>query len=345
MNDRLNIAVTGLNATDNPGPGIPIIRSLKESKIFYSRIIGLSYELLEPGIFMYDSVDKCFQIPYPQFGSQALLERIKEINEKEKIDVIIPCLDAELKSFIAIEKELQEIGIKMCLPTLQQFEERQKDNLSVFCAKIGLKTPASTVINNNTELYNFEKKFPIVAKGKFYEAQICFSFEDLQKSYYRLVAKWGLPIIMQEFIDGTEFNVTGFGDGKGGILSNVAMRKMQITDKGKAWAGMTINNDAILELSKTFCKKTKWKGGFELELIKDKDNNIYVLEINPRIPAWIYLATGVGHNIPEQTVLLALGENPNTNTTFEAGKMFVRYSYDMLIDQKDYTNYTLNKER
>lgn len=345
MNRHLTIAVTGLNATDNPGPGIPIIRSLKASTLFSSKIIGLSYELLEPGIFMYDTVDKCYQIPYPQFGSDALLERLKEINAKEKIDVIIPCLDAELKSFIYLEKELDKLGIKMCIPSLQQFEERQKFNLKSFCSKTGMHTPSTQIINSTSEINGIKYTYPVVVKGKFYEAAICRNLDETQNAYYKMAAKWGLPVIVQEFIDGTEFNVTGCGDGKGDILSNVAMRKMQITEKGKAWSGITINNERILALATRFCQETKWKGGFELELIKDKNDHIYILEINPRIPAWIYLATGVGHNIPEQTVLLALGEKPEKKTQYSAGKMFVRFSWDMLIDQKDYCKFLLNKER
>lgn len=344
MNNHLNIAVTGLNATDNPGPGIPIIRSLKASKAFSSKIIGLNYEILEPGIFMYDLVDKCYQIPYPSFGAQNLLERIKEINQKEKIDVIIPCLDAELKLFIAIEKELRQLGICMCLPSMQQFEDRQKFNLQNFCAKNGLDTPETIVVESISQLYTTDVEYPIIVKGKYYEAQACYTFDELKRAFYKMEAKWGTPVILQKYIDGTEFNVTGFGDGKGKILSNVAIRKMQITDKGKAWAGVTVCNKSILELAEKFCKETNWKGGFELELIKDK-NNLFILEINPRIPAWIYLATGVGQNIPEQTVLMALGETPVKNESYESGKMFVRYSYDMLIDQKDFTNFTLNKER
>ena len=49
---KLTIAVTGLNNTDNPGPGVPVIRSLRESDYFDVRIIGLAYENLEPGIYM-----------------------------------------------------------------------------------------------------------------------------------------------------------------------------------------------------------------------------------------------------------------------------------------------------
>ena len=46
---NITVAVTGLNNTDNPGPGIPVIRSILESQVFDARIIGLAYENLEIG--------------------------------------------------------------------------------------------------------------------------------------------------------------------------------------------------------------------------------------------------------------------------------------------------------
>ena len=61
----ITVAVTGLNNIDSPGPGIPVIRALKESERYNVRIIGLSYETLEPGIYMRDLVDKTYQIPMP----------------------------------------------------------------------------------------------------------------------------------------------------------------------------------------------------------------------------------------------------------------------------------------
>ena len=64
MKNKITIAVTGLNAIDSPGPGIAVIRGLKEAASFDTRIIGLAYESLEPGIYMHDLVDKTYQIPY-----------------------------------------------------------------------------------------------------------------------------------------------------------------------------------------------------------------------------------------------------------------------------------------
>ena len=97
---KLTVAVTGLNNTDNPGPGIPVIRALRESEEFDVRIIGLAYENLEPGIYMHDLVDKTYRVPYPSEGSDILVNRVLEISKIEKLDVLIPNFDAELMAFM-----------------------------------------------------------------------------------------------------------------------------------------------------------------------------------------------------------------------------------------------------
>src|SRR5215216_4242365 len=109
--NNLCIAVTGLNANDNPGPGMAVIRSLKEAFGEGLRIIGLSYESLEPGIYLREHVNKTYQVPYPTEGTGALLERLAYIYQQEKLDVIIPNFDSELFNFIKIAPQLQQMGI------------------------------------------------------------------------------------------------------------------------------------------------------------------------------------------------------------------------------------------
>ena len=88
----------------------------------------------------------------------------------------------------------------------------------------------------------------------------------------------------------------------------------------------------MLELTDKIIKGTKWKGGMEVEIIKTSDNEYYIIEINPRIPAWVYLAVGAGQNIPEALIKLAINEEVKAFTNYEVGKMFVRYSYDIITD-------------
>jgi carbamoyl-phosphate synthase large subunit len=151
-------------------------------------------------------------------------------------------------------------------------------------------------------------------------------------------------VVVQKFIKGTELNVIGVGDGKGNSISALAMRKQFITDKGKAWAGITIIDQKLLDIARSFVKATQWRGAYELEVMKADDGKYYLMEINPRIPAWVYLAIATGHNIPEAIVNLALGLPMEAFGAYEAGKMFIRYSYDMIVDRSEFEQLSVNGE-
>jgi carbamoyl-phosphate synthase large subunit len=332
------VAVTGLNAIDSPGPGVAVIRALREGLPPPIRIIGLSYETLEPGIYMHDVVDKTYQIPYPSAGTETLLRRLQYIHEKENLQFIIPNFDAELFNFIRLGPALKNMGISTFLPSLEQFDARDKINLYKFGLKYNLSVPKDKIIYNIDELYGCAELFgyPLVIKGKYYDAIIAYTMEQAQKAFYKLSAKWGMPIIVQQFITGTEINIAVLGDGKGTATSIIPMRKLYITDKGKAWAGITLEDDALIQIAKSFTSATKWKGGCELEIMRTPDNILYIMEINPRFPAWIYLTAAAGQNQPASLVKMAMGEEVPPFTEYEAGKIFIRYSWDHITDVKEF---------
>ncbi len=330
----LVIAVTGLNAIDSPGPGVAVVRAIREGIAQPVRIIGFAYENLEPGIYMDGICDKTYQISYPAAGAEVLYNIIKGIHDKEQIDVIIPNFDAELYNFISIAPRLKELGIHSFLPDYEMFDARDKQNLYAFGQKHKLFVPKDKIIHSIDSLAMIGEEFgyPIVVKGKYYEAVVAYTLEQAQKAFYKISAKWGLPIIVQQFINGTEINIAALGDGEGNAISIIPMRKMYITDKGKAWAGITLDDEAYLELARKFIAVTKWRGGFELEIMKTANNELYIMEINPRFPAWIYLSAGAGQNQPASLVKMAMGEKVEPFTTYDVGKLFIRYAWDMIVD-------------
>ena len=343
---QLTIGVTGLNNTDNPGPGIPVIRGLRDSDEFEVRIIGLAYENLEPGIYMKDLVDKTYQIPYPSTGEEAFIQRLEQIHEKEQLDLIIPNFDAELHTFMKSKEHLESLGIKTYLPTFTQFEERDKTNLPEYGEKYDIKVPFSKAITSYADINNLRKDFdyPVLVKGKFYDAYIAYNPEQVINHFNKISAKWGIPVIIQEFIRGTEVNVVALGDGEGNTIAAVPMRKQYITDKGKAWGGIAIGDEKLLKLTKKLIKDTNWRGGMELEMIKNANGEYYLIEINPRIPAWVYLAVAAGQNIPEALVKLALGKKVRPFKSYEIGKMFIRYSFDMIGDITQFEQLSMSGE-
>ncbi|MBI2259144.1 MAG: ATP-grasp domain-containing protein [Flavobacteriia bacterium] len=336
---KVVVGVTGLNNIDSPGPGIPVIRALKDSEYFDVRIIGLSYETLEPGIYMHDLVDKTYQIPMPSAGTSSLLERIQYIHSIEKLDCIIPNFDAELHNFIKLSPTLKkDYQIATFLPELEQFESRHKSVLFEFGEKNDVKVPFAKMIFSPSEIYQLEDKFtyPLVVKGKYYDASIASTPEQAVSYVNKISAKWGYPIIIQEFVSGNEVNVTAIGDGKGKCIGAIPMRKLYITDKGKAWAGVSLEDNQLIEIANRVIANSKWRGGCELEFIKSNKGEYYLLEMNPRFPAWVYLSVGCGQNHPEALLKMALGIDVKAFESYESGKLFIRYAYDQIVSLSEF---------
>lgn len=143
-------------------------------------------------------------------------------------------------------------------------------------------------------------------------------------------------MLVQQYVHGSEVNVCGIGDGTGRTLGAVPMRKLYITDKGKAWAGVSLDDDELIKVTRRLVKATQWKGPFELEFMKTTDDEYFLIEINPRFPAWCYLTVGCGQNQVESLVNLTMGKDVKPFDTYEAGKMFIRYSYDMIVNMKEF---------
>jgi carbamoyl-phosphate synthase large subunit len=327
------IGVTGLNATDNPGPGISVIRALRAHPDFRGKIVGLAYDPLDPGLYPTDLIDSAYLMPYPSQGVNTLRQRLKYIKKVSDLSLVIPTLDSEISAFISLESELKEVGIRLFLPTKEQYDMRSKIRLAEICEKAGLDFPRTKIISDVEVLYQLSEEIPLpyVLKGIFYGASVVQSIEEAVAAFYRTTAQWGLPVIIQEFLEGEEYDIVAVGDGSGHIVGALPMKKTFLTDKGKGWAGVIVKDPRLLEITEKFCRTTKWRGPCEVEVLKTRDERYYLIEINPRFPAWTYLCAGAGQNLPFAVAQLALGMDPTPLPEYKIGTMFVRISLEQIV--------------
>ncbi|MBI5326791.1 MAG: ATP-grasp domain-containing protein [Deltaproteobacteria bacterium] len=335
----MNAAITGLNAGDTPGPGVPVARCIREHPECQGRIIGLAYDALEPGVLDNQLIDSAYLMPYPRAGKDALLERIQYIHAKEQLDVIIPTLDSELLNFIYIRNNLSEMGIKTILPTEEQFVKRSKINLHKLQHEFGIKTPETHLITDINKILLPKEDFPIVVKGIFYEAYMAYSNDEAVHYALKIVNKWGYPVLMQKYIEGEEFNAAVIGDGEGNTMGIVCMKKIVLTDKGKGWACVSIKNHGLMDLTQKVVSSLKWRGALEVEAIySKKEEGFYLIEINPRFPAWIYLAKAAGINLPYMLLQTALDKGAGLRngdppvSTYKTGVVFSNYTVNLITD-------------
>jgi carbamoyl-phosphate synthase large subunit len=333
------VGVSGINAVDNPGPGVGVARALKDDKELNVSVVGLAYDAMEPGIYLDWLIDKTFMLPYPSSGKRAFIERLGYIKDSYGLDFIIPNLDAELPLYAQYSAEIEALGIKLFVPNPEQFRLRGKDRLPEVAEKINIKVPQTEVVNSIQELSQAIEKIglPIMVKGALYKAYRAYMVQEAIGYFNQIASEWGYPIILQEVVSGEEMNVVGVGDGEGGLIGQVGIKKMWITSLGKIWTGVTIKNEQMLAAAENFVREYRWKGPFELECIVDGDT-VYLIEINPRFPAWSYFSTGVGINLPANTVRKAFNLPLTVARDYEAGKLFIRYTYEIITDMQPFQN-------
>lgn len=332
---QFTVAITGMNSLpENPAAGISVATCLREAFGDRVRIVGLGYDAFDAGLYLNDYCDAAYLIPYPRFGTEALLLRLSEIQIMEKINALIPCLDVELLGMIGIEDKLLTQGIHTFLPRTHQLARCYKDRLPELARIVNVSYPEtrplySAQFFNTCMLEGWT--FPMVIKGPFCDAKTVFTAEAGIHAYHEIVTDWGVPILVQRFIHGEEYNLTAIGDGAGNMIGEVIMKKVALTSKNKACVGVTTYDEVLVDIARKIVEELQWRGPFELEVMFDGNGVYHLIEINPRFPAWIALSQKIGRNLPARLLEMILGLKTSPLNEPGVGSYFIRYAHEQLI--------------
>ena len=329
------VAVSGLHRGESPQPGGAVIAGLRRAWP-QIRVIGMAYDPLESGIFSQglDRIDQCYVFPYPGRGEEALLARLKEVRDRSILDAVIPCLDSELNNFIAIEPELARLGIRTLLPTAHSLAAIAKPAMPETCRALGIQSPRSGAAQDPAGLaaQALEIGYPCYVKGRLYGATLVHNVSELYAAFDKMFSLWGGPVLVQQAIVGEEFDVAGVGDGEGGLEASCTIRKLLRSSLGKAFAGIVVRNEALLSKVRALVRHTKWRGPFEAEFIVPTGGEPYLMEVNPRFPAWIGFPAAIGCNMPALHFANLMGWPKQPTVDIEPGRMFFRHSTDLIAD-------------
>lgn len=336
---RETVAITGMNAGDNPAPGVGVARALRLDANFAGRVIGLGYDALDAGFYTEGLLDGGGILPYPSLGADAFLASMRALSARFNIRALIPTLDSELRAVSTLESDLAAEGVGTCVPSLEAIDRASKPHLPQLAAAADITIPESEPVSSLDGIARIAQQFgfPLVVKGVYYGAWIVESEASAIAAFHHFAATWGLPVILQRHVAGDEYNVCALGDGRGNTVGAVAMRKLVVTDKGKGWAGVTVSNPRLLELTERIIGALKWRGAMEVEVLVsgrgETLQDLHVIEINPRFPAWVYLTAAAGQNLPSLCARMALGHAPPVSLApYHTGRMFVRIAMDQIAD-------------
>ena len=319
---------------DNPQPGASIAGAIRQAwpDAF---IVGLVYNAFESGVYAADGPDVCHAMPYPTAGLAAYLARLAEVRAAAPFDWFIPTLDAEIVMLAEATAELAELGIGVSLPYPATLASCGKAKLAELAGLCGVAVPVTAVARDVGEALDHAEAagYPVFLKGPFYDAVLVHSPAALVAAGAAILADWGPPLLVQEPLIGTEFNVMGLGDGAGGLLGSCAVRKLIISDKGKGNGSVVVRDLRLDEITRRVMAATRWSGPFELEFIRDqRDDGYRLIEINPRFPAWVGFPTQLGANFPAAWVEWMLERPLRPLPPSPPGRFFLRHQIEVSGD-------------
>ncbi|HYN86450.1 MAG TPA: ATP-grasp domain-containing protein [Pyrinomonadaceae bacterium] len=317
----MKIYISGLYSGTNPQPGVGIARSLREA-FPRATLVGVEYSNRCSGIHWPDFDELWLQRPWEELDLDAYAEDIRAALDGGAL--WISGVDLEIMWLASVFPE----GHKNLLtPPPSALRKISKPAVE---AHRGLPLKVPTFIptdRSDWELHAFCRQhgWKVWLKGPYYEAVRTPTWDSFERVRMLLSRAWSTErLFLQTHVTGYEESVC-FAAYRGELAGSVYMRKRELTEEGKTWAGdVTEVPEEFTAPLRRMVKELNWTGGAELEMVRDTGGQLWLLECNPRFPAWIYGSSIAGQNLPALLVESATGVMARRATDGAACEEFTR---------------------
>lgn len=277
-------------------------------------------------------VDKFYMVPAVKDPTYA--DTILEICKKEKVDIFVPQMSAELPILLANIERFDDAGIKVSMTRNENLNvANNKLKLFDFMKENEIPVSKYSVIKS---MDDFDRAIRAVgypekpvcvkmtegsgargvrvidaSKSRYhifaYEKPDSFfiSYEDMKKTLEE--ADEFPELMVMEYLSGDEYDVDLVAD-DGNILYMAGRRNpvmvMSITQES-----VLEKNEEAYRIAESVVKKLKLDGNIGIDFKFAEDGSCRLLEINPRIDATVSIFAAGGLNLPYLQVKHLLGEN------------------------------------
>ena len=300
----MKIYVSGLYCGGNPQPGVGIVRSLRQGYP-NATLVGVEYSNRVSGIHWQDLDDLWIQRPWDELNLDTYGEKVREVLDGGAYWISGSDLEA---MWLA---EVFPDGHPHLLAPPKGALKRIAKPAVEGAAALPVKIPTFVSTDKSDwDLHAFcrEHNWRVWLKGPYYDAARTPSWDVFTAARNALSKVWSTQTLyLQAHVGGYEESVM-LSAYQGELLGAVSMRKREITPEGKTWAGdITPVPPEFLRPLKQIVAEMNWTGGGEFEMVRDPKGQLWLLECNPRFPAWVHGATIAGTNLPARLVEAASG--------------------------------------
>lgn len=222
---------------------------------------------------------------------------------EKKVDFIFLFVDEEIR-VINKQKISKKLKNKLILSDKRTLNVcLNKKKFYNFCIKNKINIPSDSYSKNMIAkpIFGRGSRDIYILKNKFE-----YNFFKKNKNY-----------IVQKFVEGKEYTIDCLFDSNGKLI--FGLPRLRIVHKGVSIIGKIIKDTNLITFVELISKKLKFFGPINIQVIKDKNNKIWALEINPRLSGSIEFSIKAGFN-----PLIYFSKNKKKFSSIKYNKIYKR---------------------
>ena len=282
-------------------------------------IIGTDTTILSPALQLCDKKYIVKPVTHRDYLNQLL-----DIVKKEKVNLVVPTVDLDLKVLANNRKKFEKLGCNVLISTPEIIEVCQdKRKTFKFLTNNGFDTPKTMLPQEALRKKNL--RFPCFLKPWDGSASRGNSIVN-NKEELRVIGRKIPNCIVQQHIQGTEYTCDVFVDFDMKVRCVVPRRRIEIRS-GEVSKGQIVKDSDIMDQAAQVVETLgAGPGVITIQLIKNSDEDVDFIEINPRFGGGVPLSIQAGANFPKWILQMLAGKRPQIKFDgFLDGLTMLRY--------------------
>ena len=251
------------------------------------------------------------------------VEDVMNIIELEKPEGVVATLGGQ--TAINLAEPLTKLGVKLIGTDVKAIEKAEnRDSFEKVMKDLKLLQPKGEAVTNIQDGINAAKEigYPVLVRPSYVlggrAMQIVSNRKALEK-YLKTAVEINVkqPVLVDKYIMGKELEVDAVCDGKDvfipGIMEHVEKTGIHSGDSISIYPTFSVSQKAkqdIIDYTIKLGLGIGIKGLYNIQFIVDKDENVYVIEVNPRSSRTVpFISKSTGYSLADIGTLVMLGKS------------------------------------
>ena len=285
-----------------------------------ARTIAVDTNALAPALYHAD-----VHAFVPPVDDPAYVSALAALVAEHGVSLIVPLTDLDHG---VLSRGREELGAVVLLPAPQIVDALADKWLAhLLFVERGIGSPSTWL----PEDVPADVEFPVLVKARHgFGSRDIFRCADRRELDFFL-GYTTVDSMVQACCRGEEFSIDVFCDLAGRCL-NAVPRTMIESKGGESIKGMTIRDDALIEVGRNVSETLGLVGPANIQCFRESDGAHLVTDINPRFGGGFPLPTAAGSRYPELALALAAGEHPEPRLgDFREGLYMTRFFSELVL--------------